>query len=211
MAMVWRLSVVASCFAVTLAACSTAPADPQAAYVPTLLAERAQKDEAFRRQVDQPIAADKQAEFLPLRYFPPDQSYVVNATFTPAPTRTPVRVPTSTGQMRDMELVGTLEFTLKGRPMSLQSFAEADQPPDKLWVPFSDFTSGTETYPGGRYMEIPRSAAGIYVVDFNRAFHPYCYYNHTYDCPYPPPRNRLPVPVRAGEKLAQSNVPAAGR
>jgi uncharacterized protein len=78
-------------------------------------------------------------------------------------------------------------------------------------VPFTDLTSGTETYAAGRYLEITRTVTGIYTIDFNRAFQPYCSYNHKYDCPYPPPSNRLPVAVRAGERLAQSILPEAGR
>ena len=120
-------------------------------------------------------------------------------------------MPTSAGKMRDMEQVGTLSFTLKGQLMSLGAFVETGTPPDRLFVPFTDLTSGTETYAAGRYLELDRTATGIYTIDFNRAFHPYCYYNENYDCPYPPPSNRLPTPVRAGEKLAQSNIPAAGR
>ena len=148
---------------------------------------------------------------LPLKYFPADLSYVVPASFAPAATRTPLQIPTSTGQMRAMELVGTLEFTLKGQALSLGALAEVGTPPDRLFVPFTDLTSGTETYDAGRYMELDRTATGIYTIDFNRAFQPYCAYNQSYDCPFPPPSNRLTVPVRAGEKLAQSNIPAAGR
>jgi uncharacterized protein (DUF1684 family) len=193
------------------AACSTAPANPDSGYVEKMLAARASKDDALRRQVDQPIPAAKQKDFLPLKYFPPDPAYVVTASLRLAPARTPARMPTSTGQTRDMELVGTLEFTLKGRQLSLGAFTEPDTPPDQLFVPFTDLTSGTETYSAGRYLEITRSATGIYSIDFNRAFHPFCYYNYDYDCPFPPPSNHLPIPIRAGEKLAQSAVPAAGR
>jgi len=192
-------------------ACTSTPVDPQAAYVATLQQERAAKDEAFRRQIDQPIPLARQQTYLPLKYFPADPSYAVTASFTPAPARTPLQMPTSTGQLRDMEQVGALTFTLRGRGMSLAAFVEAGDPPNRLFVPFTDLTSGTETYPAGRYLELSRNATGIYTIDFNRAFHPYCYYNDSYDCPYPPPSNRLPIPVRAGEKLAQSNVPAAGR
>lgn len=177
----------------------------------TIQSARAAKDDAFRRQVNEPIPAAKQQAFLPLKYFPIDPQYAVTASFAPARTRTPVTMPTSTGLMRDMEQVGTLSFTLKGQAMALGAFVEAGAPPDTLFVPFTDLTSGTETYQAGRYLEIPRNATGIYVIDFNRAFHPYCYYNPSYDCPYPPLSNRLPVPIRAGEKLAQSTIPAAGR
>jgi hypothetical protein len=195
-----------------IAACGTStPADPAADYVATVQGERAQKDEAFRRQVDEPISLARQQFFLPLKYFPVDPAYSVTATFAPTSARTPLQMPTSMGKMRDMEHVGTLSFTLKGQKMSLGAFVEAGTPPDRLFVPFTDLTSGTETYAAGRYLEFTRTATGIYTIDFNRAFHPWCYYNENYDCPYPPPSNRLPTPVRAGEKLAESNIPAAGR
>jgi hypothetical protein len=198
--------------ALLAAACSSSkPAAPAADYVSTVQAERAWKDEAFRRQIDQPIPMASQQYFLPLKYFPVDQAYAVTASFTPAAARTPLQMPTSAGKMRDMEQVGTLSFTLKGQMMSLGAFLEVGTPPDRLFVPFTDLTSGTETYAAGRYLELDRTATGIYTIDFNRAFHPYCYYNENYDCPFPPPSNRLPTPVRAGEKLAQSNIPAAGR
>jgi hypothetical protein len=76
---------------------------------------------------------------------------------------------------------------------------------DRLFVPFGDMTNGTETYAPGRYLDLERSATGLYEVDFNTAYHPYCYYNETYDCPYPPPENRLPLPVRAGERIRKTS------
>lgn len=198
--------------ALLFSACSAGkPAEPAVDYVSAVQAARAHKDEAFRRQIDEPISRAAQSYFLPLKYFPVDPAYAVTASFTPAAARTPVQMPTSTGQLRDMEPVGTLSFTLKGQLLSLRAFVEAGTPPDRLFVPFTDLTSGAETYAAGRYLELERAPSGIYTIDFNRAFHPYCYYNESYDCPYPPPSNRLPVPVRAGEKLAQSNVPSAGR
>jgi hypothetical protein len=209
--MTLRLSVLALSVTVSLAACSSGTADPNAGYAATLQAERAAKDAAFRRQVNQPIPAARMDELLPLKYFPPDPGYAVPASFTPAATRTPLQIPTSTGQIRAMEVVGTLEFTLKGQALSLTALVEAGTPPDRLFVPFTDLTTGTETYEAGRYLEIARTATGIYTIDFNRAFQPYCAYNHEYDCPFPPASNRLAVPVRAGEKLAQSTLPSAGR
>jgi len=208
----WFTAAGISLSVLAAAACRpAAPPDAAADYVATVQAERARKDEAFRRQVDQPIPLAGRSVFLPLRYFPIDPAYAVTASFTPAAARTPLQMPTSTGQLRDMEQVGTLTFTLKGQLLSLGAYVEAGTPPNRLFVPFTDLTSGTETYSAGRYLELDRTATGIYTIDFNRAFHPYCYYNESYDCPYPPPSNRLPTPVRAGEKLAQSNIPAAGR
>ena len=78
---------------------------------------------------------------------------------------------------------------------------EVGQDPSHLFVPFSDLTSGTETYAAGRFMDLNRNGTGIYEVDFNRAYIPYCYYSPTYECPYPPPENRLQTPIRAGERM----------
>ena len=206
------LLLLATTLSASAAACGGGkPADAGAGYVAAIHADRTAKDEAFRRQVNEPIPAAQQPVFLPLKYFPVDPQYAVTATFAPAQTRTPVTMPTSTGLIRDLEQVGTLSFTLKGQALQLGAFVEAGAPPDTLFVPFTDLTSGTETYQAGRYLELERNATGIYVVDFNRAFHPYCYYNPSYDCPYPPLANRLPVPIRAGEKLVQSTIPSAGR
>ena len=111
-----------------------------------------------------------------------------------------------------MQRVGVLAFTLHGKPHTLDAFVEDGTVQiTSLFVPFADKTTGTETYAAGRYLDLERTASGIYSLDFNLAYHPYCYYNENYDCPYPPPSNRLPIPIRAGEKLARSNIPSTGR
>jgi uncharacterized protein (DUF1684 family) len=112
-----------------------------------------------------------------------------------------LEIPTSTGGRRAHQRVGKLSFTLRGQLLTLTAFVEVGQQDiRRLFVPFADLTNGTETYPGGRYLELDRTATGIYDLDFNRAYHPFCYYNPKYDCPYPPRENRLPLPVRAGER-----------
>ena len=200
---------MAAAVALSLAGCGTKPADPDADYVRRLQAERSTKDASLAKAGNSPIPVADRGKILPLKYFPPDPSYVIPAAFAPASTRTPVKTPTSTGKIRDMEIVGRLEFTIEGKSLSLVALTEPDTPPDRLFIPFSDLTSGTETYSAGRYLEIERSKTGIYMVDFNRAFNPYCAYNHDYDCPYPPKENRLPLPIRAGERMPTSNVPVS--
>jgi uncharacterized protein (DUF1684 family) len=108
---------------------------------------------------------------------------------------------TSTHQPRLMERIGALAFVLQGQTLHLSAFREVGETTDRLFVPFTDLTTGQQTYQAGRYLDIARSPTGIYVVDFNLAYNPYCYYNPTYDCPYPPKENRLPVAITAGERL----------
>lgn len=188
-----------------VAACSGKPPD-DTDYVSKIAGARAEKDREFQTASDSPVPANRRTVLLPLAYFSIDPSYAVPAELEPSGDSVPILMPTSTGQQRQMRRVGTLKFTLKGRPMTLTAFHEVgSDDPNHLFVPFSDLTSGTETYAGGRYLDLDRNATGIYIVDFNIAYQPYCYFNPTYDCPYPPPENRLKLPIRAGERLKQPN------
>lgn len=186
--------------ATVAAACNRPPDDPQD-YAARIAEARASKDADFQRTND-PVPADKKAQFLPLAYYPVDPEYHVLAALTPATTRVEVMMPTSSGQPRRMIKIGMLTFTLKGQPMSLAAYTENDL--NRLFVPFSDLTSGTETYPAGRFLDLDRTPTSLYELDFNRAYLPYCYYNAAFECPYPPPENRLKTPIRAGERMKTS-------
>jgi len=181
-------------------ACSSRPPDEPKDYVSRIAAERAAKDAAFAAS-DDPIPKAKHAQFLPLAYFPIDPEYNTPGVLKPIDDKTIYEMPTSTGANRKMRRVGSLEFTLKGQPMKLLAFNEVGTDPGSLFIAFSDLTNGTETYAAGRFMDLTRNSTGIYEVDFNRAYIPYCYYNPTYECPYPPPENRLKIPIRAGERM----------
>ena len=187
-------------------ACSSKPPETKD-YASKIAADRAAKDASFAAG-DDPIPKARHAEFLPLAYFNIEPDYNVPAQLNRIDDPTIIEMPTSTGTNRKMRRVGTLAFTLKGQPLKLTAFNEVGEDPSRLFVPFSDLTSGTETYPAGRFMDLDRNRTGIYEVDFNRAYIPYCYYNPTYECPYPPPENRLKIPIRAGERMKKSEVPS---
>jgi uncharacterized protein len=182
------------------AACASRPPDDSRDYPAKVAADRAAKDAAFQSGND-PIPKARQAEFLPLAYFPIDPDYNVPASLKASNDPTVIEMPTSTGTQRKMRRAGSLEFSLKGQPLKLTAFLEVGADPSHLFVPFSDLTSGTETYAAGRFMDLNRNGTGIYEMDFNRAYIPYCYYNPTYECPYPPRENRLDIPIRAGERM----------
>jgi len=204
---VGRLALVSAVVLVGIvaAACTSgppAPVDTQA-YLKGVLDHREIKDKAFREEPE-PIPVDKRDTLLPLRYYPPDASYTAPAELKLANQRPVFEMPTSTGKLRRMERVGVLEFSLKGQPMSLAAFVEEGQALENLFVPFADLTTGKDTYPAGRYLDIHPTSTGFYTIDFNMAYNPTCAYNETYDCPYPPASNRLKVEIRAGEKAPGS-------
>ena len=193
-------NVIACVFLATALACSSRPPDDSRDYAAKVAGDRAAKDAAFQAGND-PIPKARHAQFLPLAYFPIEPDYNVPASLKPSNDPTIMEMPTSTGTNRKMRRAGALEFTLKGQPLKLTAFLEVGADPSHLFVPFSDLTSGTETYAAGRFMDLSRNGTGIYEMDFNRAYIPYCYYNPTYECPYPPRENRLDIPIRAGERM----------
>ena len=195
------LAVSLAVLLLPLAACTNKPPEDEKDYVTTIATTRAEKDALFMKESD-PIPQNRKAELLPLAYFPIDPEYHVAAGLTPSQDDTIIPMPTSSGASRQMRRAGTVAFSLKGRALKLTAFVEVGAPDlNHLFLPFSDLTSGTETYPAGRYLDLDRNRTGIYELDFNRAYHPYCYYNASFECPYPPAENRLPLPVRAGERL----------
>jgi uncharacterized protein len=203
--MISARSAVSALIVVALAtACSGKPPEDKD-YASRLAKDRQAKDAQFMQE-DEPVPKSRKAKLLPLAYFSIDPEYNVPSALTPAETETIVEMTTSTGIPRRQRIVGTLQFVLKGQPLKLTASVDAAASNlDHITVMFTDLTSGSETYPGGRYIDLDRNGSGIYELDFNRAYNPYCYYNESYECPYPPPENRLKVPIRVGERLRNEN------
>jgi uncharacterized protein (DUF1684 family) len=190
------ISLVAAAW--TAAACGGKPAS----YPDEIAAHRAEVDAFMRGSAESPIPADQRASFRPLAYYPIDEQYRVPASLRVARGDEVIEMSTSTGQPRRMRRVGTLAFTLKGQPLTLTAFADADDTElRRLFVPFGDLTNGLATYQGGRYLDLDLRGSAVYDLDFNRAYHPYCVFNPQFECPVPPRENRLTVPILAGERM----------
>ena len=190
-------AIVLAAFASAAVGCSAPPSYPE-----EIAAHRAEVDAFMRGASESPIPAGQRAAFQPLRYYPIDEQYRVPAALRVARGDEIIEMSTSTGKPRRMRRIGTLAFTLKGQPLTLTAFAEADDTAlRRLFVPFGDLTSGMETYQGGRYLDLDLKGSGVYDLDFNRAYHPYCVFNPQYECPVPPRENRLKVPILAGERM----------
>ena len=194
-----------------VAGCSNGPPENPQDYITIVATERARKNADFKTAANSPVPPNRRDELLPLGYFPVDPDYKTSASLIPSADDTILEVPTSTGTIRKMRRLGTMEFTLKGQVLKLAAVIEVGaRDVNRLSVLFTDLTSGAETYPGGRYIDLDRTPTGYYEVDFNRAYFPYCYYSPTYECPYPPAENRLKVPVRAGERFKLGTVKSEG-
>lgn len=165
---------------------------------------RADKDEVFRRSRGSPIPAAEREAFAGIPYFPPDESL----RFEGLPLEpyagdqpTSFQIPTTDGQLREGERVGSFSFEIGGVSYRLAGYRLAGGGSDEVFVPFLDQTSGTETYGAGRYLDLQPDLDGTFVLDFNLAYHPSCVYDPKYSCPLTPAENRLPIRIEAGERL----------
>jgi len=194
--------------ALALAACSSGPGPAdQGPYLEQIRVSRDDKDKMLRTDPESPIPAAQRATFPGLPYFEVSDEYRVPASLRQLNGVPPVviEMQETDGKTVKMRKVGSLVFTLKGAQYTLTAFAEMDdRSMERLFVPFGDLTNGTDTYKGGRFLNLTRTTTGLYDLDFNRAFHPYCVYNPAWICPVPPHENRLLVAIAAGEKLAPS-------
>jgi uncharacterized protein len=162
---------------------------------------RQEKDNDFRDGNDSPIPADKRASFRGLAYYEPNPEYVVMAKFVELTESDSIVMQTSKEDVRKAVRAGVFKFRLSGKDVRLYAYTFADsEDNESLFVPFTDKTTGHETYYGGRYLDVPMVDGEDYVLDFNLAYNPYCAYNDNYSCPLVPQENSLDVAVRAGEK-----------
>lgn len=172
-----------------------------------LIAQRRDKDDAFRLPQYSPLTARQQAVFDGLRYFPANAALSFDLTphlFSPA-EQTMQRIMTSTNEIRHYQRWAQLSFTVEGESIALTLYRDPLQ--DGFFLPFTDATSGHDTYAAGRYVEVETLAGSPEVadgqwrlrLDFNGAYNPYCAYNARWSCPYVPNENHLAVPIRAGE------------
>ena len=135
------------------------------------------------------------------------ENYLVKCKFVATKSGDPFEIPTSAGTTKTYTKFGEFRFKLNGKKQKLavyRSMALLNHPiyKDYLFIPFKDKTNGAETYGGGRYLDLfMKDVAGEEIIlDFNKAYNPYCAFSEGYSCPIPPQENHLKIMIEAGEK-----------
>lgn len=153
-----------------------------------------------------PLKDKDRKNFKGLEFFKVDSAYVVTAKFERTPDETPFEMKTTTDRLPVYVKYGIITFNLKGNEYQLnvyqnQDVNKKDGYEDYLFLPFLDDTNGEESYGGGRYIDLKIPDGNELVIDFNKAYNPYCAYNEKYSCPIVPRENYLTLKVEAGVKV----------
>ena len=140
-------------------------------------------------------------EYHGLRYFPIDLSYRYELPLERGPKPERIVIVSTRGNQRQAERAGWLSFLLGDTACRLEvtRLLEPGSGQYDLSVFFRDATSGRESYPLGRYVDLKKLDNGNYILDFNLAYNPACAFSEYYNCPIPPKSNTLKAAIRAGE------------
>lgn len=158
---------------------------------------------SFSDSLKSPLEQKDFVNFKGLDFFEIDSMYIVTARLVRTPDEKPFKMVTTTDRRPGYKKYGVLHFTIAGKDLKLNVYqnAEPRKPAGRtLFLPFTDNTSGDETYGGGRYIELEIPNGNETEIDFNKAYNPYCVYNKKYSCPVVPAENHLDIAVRAGVK-----------
>lgn len=177
-----------------------------------LLGETAYQQElnaSYKDASKSPLKTKDLKKFNGLDFFKIDSSFIVTAKLTKIENAPTFEMATTTDRKPLYKEYGILNFTLKGKECSLTIYQSQDDLRDEkykdyLFLPFTDDTSGEDSYGGGRYMDVmttDENPDGTIVLNFNNTYNPYCAYNDKYSCPLTPRKNHLDIEIKAGVKV----------
>lgn len=161
-----------------------------------------------------PLKKEFLKDFTSLGFFDIDKSYRVAARYKPSADNEPFKMPTfyDNKEIRHIRR-GELTFTIKDKEFTLGVYQREPAKRGKeqygssyFFVPFRDLTNGSDTFDGGRYIDLAKSLTESVTLDFNFAYTPYCAYNKGYICAVPPDENKMDVRVEAGEKIYTAGI-----
>lgn len=156
------------------------------------------KHDFFENSEGSPFVQQK-AEYKKVLTYDPNPDFKVNAKLTRFTSREMVTLGNSDGTSTNYLKFANATFKIDGQEQSLL-ILKALGFGNQYLTAFGDETSGDGTYGGGRYLDLEVGKSDQVVLDFNKAYNPYCAYFEHYKCPIPPRENLLTVAIEAGEK-----------
>jgi uncharacterized protein (DUF1684 family) len=167
-------------------------------YTEQVLEHRQNIDELFADEKRSPLSDEDRLKFTALAYFPVDKAYLVGAHVRRFDSAQYVDLKHTLNRTYRFIRWGIADFKLLNDSCHLTIFQNTEKA--FLFVPFKDYTTGNETYSGGRYLDLELPKDSFITIDFNLAYNPDCAYNDFWSCPLVPKENILALPVKAGVK-----------
>jgi uncharacterized protein (DUF1684 family) len=166
---------------------------------------QAKLNEDYLNPETSPLPDKERKTFKGHDFFSPNKKFCIEAKFIRTPNTTPFKMETTTSRLPVYEKYGEAHFEIDGKKYVLNIYQnhqlrKTAEYKNYLFLPFKDETNGAETYGGGRFIDLKIPKGETIVIDFNKAYNPYCAYSDQYSCPVPPKENHLAVKILAGVK-----------
>lgn len=174
-------------------------------HMPEIIDYQKNLNKEYADPASSPLDSIDLVKFSSLNFYSPDIKYRVVAFFVKAKKPKKFKMKTSTDRKPAYAKYGEVHFDIGGVAYKLNvyqniEFSKKEGFEKYLFLPFTDLTNGETTYGGGRYIDLEIPDGKTIVIDFNKAYNPYCAYAHSYSCPIPPAENFLNVKIEAGVK-----------
>jgi len=199
--------MIKSLFALLVALSLLSPASAQSHAEDVAKFQKELTDE-FLNPEESPLSKEEIKKFSGHSFFPVNKKYRVVAKFVRTENSLPFQMQTTTDRLPMYEKYGEAIFELDGKTYTLSIYQshqlrETEKYKNYLFLPFTDQTNGKETYGGGRYIDLTIPTGNTIVIDFNKAYNPFCAYNPNRSCPIPPKGNALNIKIPAGVKAPE--------
>lgn len=164
---------------------------------------------SFKDATTSPLKKRDLKKFKGLDFFAVDSSFIAKAKLIRIENAPTFKMATTTDRKPLYKEYGILKFNLKGQDFELTIYQSQEDLNDEkykdyLFIPFTDNTSGEDSYGGGRYMDVMLTdikTDNTVELNFNNTYNPYCVYNDLFSCPLTPKKNHLDISVKAGIKV----------
>ena len=168
---------------------------------------------SYKDATTSPLKKKDLKNFNGLDFFAVDSSFIVTANLTRIENAPVFEMANTTDRKPLYKDYGLLRFNINGQDLELTIYQSQDDLRDEkykdyLFLPFTDNTSGNESYGGGRYMDVMITDIkddNTIELNFNNTYNPYCAYNDDYSCPLTPRKNHLDIEIKAGIKAFKKN------
>lgn len=162
-------------------------------------------NEEYAHKEKSPLTEEDFKTFKSLDFFPIDTAYRVVAKLKYFKNSKPFNMKTTTDRLSVYRIFATATFKINGEKHVLRIYQSqqlllTQEYDDYLFLPFTDETNGKSSYGGGRFIDLKVTDKDTIIIDFNKAYNPYCAYSDRYSCPIPPKVNHLNTEIPVGVK-----------
>lgn len=162
-------------------------------------------NEQFTDEQKSPLTKEDFKTFKSLEFFPIDTAYRVVAKLKYFKNSKPFNMKTTTDRIAVYRVFATATFKIRDEKYVLRIYQSqqlllTEEYDDHLFLPFTDNSNGSGSYGGGRFIDLKIPDKDTIILDFNKAYNPYCAYSGRYSCPIPPKANHLDTEILVGVK-----------